>query len=519
MSGILLPGQENKPASDIKIEVPGGFTTRRRGEDRPAEEKPAESPTPSPTEPAEPPTPEAPPPAGRGQPALDLLFPPAPVQIRCPSCGTTYGLPLFTIIDLGVNPELKGPLLGGQIHVAHCPNCGAGGPLSAPLLVHEPAHEFLGVFAPMQQSLDVQQQKAIGDLTQTLMRKLPQEARKGYMLQPKQYSDWNRFMEQLWGFEGVTPEMLRRQRNQGELLQRLVGLVNDPKALDLVLQQRGADLVDRDFFAMLDRFIMVAGGQGQETQPLLQLRNLLLDRTDAGRQIKARQDRVRAILQGLGANTTREQVLDTILNTWQEADGAELIGSLVVAVAPILDYQFLMLVSERLEATTNEAERGRLEELRNMIVAVQEQQAQSQQAMVQQMQQVLQHVLQAPDTAAALREMADYIDESFLAVLAANIQTAQRKNSHAAARRLQQVYDQAVAMIQESLPDEMRLVNELLSAPDKATLTKLLQDNRPKLNREFIASLKVLETDMRDAGRTEVADRLKSLRAQVQLMA
>ncbi len=519
MSGILLPGQENKPASDIKIEVPGGFTTRRRGEDTPAEEKPVESPTPPPTEPAEPPTPEAPPPAGRGQPALDLLFPPAPVQIRCPSCGTTYGLPLFTIIDLGVNPELKGALLGGQIHMAQCPNCGAGGPLSAPLLVHEPAHEFLGVFAPMQQSLDVQQQKAIGDLTQTLMRKLPQEARKGYMLQPKQYSDWNRFMEQLWGFEGVTPEMLRRQRNQGELLQRLVGLVNDPKALDLVLQQRGADLVDRDFFAMLDRFIMVAGGQGQETQPLLQLRNLLLDRTDAGRQIKARQDRVRAILQGLGANTTREQVLDTILNTWQEADGAELIGSLVVAVAPILDYQFLMLVSERLEASTNETERSRLEELRNMIVAVQEQQAQSQQAMVQQVQQVLQQVLQAPDTAVALREMADYIDESFLAVLAANIQTAQRKNSHAAARRLQQVYDQAVAMIQESLPDEMRLVNELLSAPDKAALTKLLQDNRPRLNREFIASLKVLETDMRDAGRTEVADRLKSLRAQIQLMA
>ncbi|MCL4862390.1 MAG: hypothetical protein KJZ93_23440, partial [Caldilineaceae bacterium] len=156
---------------------------------------------------------------------------------------------------------------------------------------------------------------------------------------------------------------------------------------------------------------------------------------------------------------------------------------------------------------------------RNMIVAVQEQQAQSQQAMVQQVQQVLQQVLQAPDTAVALREMADYIDESFLAVLAANIQTAQRKNSHAAARRLQQVYDQAVAMIQESLPDEMRLVNELLSAPDKAALTKLLQDNRPRLNREFIASLKVLETDMRDAGRTEVADRLKSLRAQIQLMA
>ncbi|HMN28413.1 MAG TPA: hypothetical protein PKE45_09690, partial [Caldilineaceae bacterium] len=75
---------------------------------------------------------------------------------------------------------------------------------------------------------------------------------------------------------------------------------------------------------------------------------------------------------------------------------------------------------------------------------------------------------------------------------------------------MQQIYDQALAIVQESLPDEMRLVNDLLNAPDKAALTKLLQENRSKLNKEFVSSLKVLETDMRDAGRSEVADRLKS---------
>lgn len=42
------------------------------------------------------------------------------------------------------------------------------------------------------------------------MRKLITEARKGYMLQPKQFMDWQRFMEQMWEFEGVTAEMLRR---------------------------------------------------------------------------------------------------------------------------------------------------------------------------------------------------------------------------------------------------------------------------------------------------------------------
>lgn len=525
MSGILLPGQENKPSSDIKIELPSGYSTRRREEEKVAESLPEETKA-QPEQPAAPEqaataeAPTAPPAARRGQPALDFRFPPSPVQIRCPNCGTAYNLALFSIVDLGANPELRGALLSGQIHVAVCPNCGAGGPLSAPLLIHDPQHEFLGVFAPSQgQNFDVQQQKAIGDLTRKLMRELPQSDRKGYMLSPKQFSDWNRLMEILWGFEGVTPEMLRRQRNQSELLQKLVGLANDRKALEMVLQQnRGAELVDRDFFAMLDRFIMVAGGQGQNTEPLMNLRNQLLETTDAGREIKKRQEKVRGILQSLGANTTREQVLDLLLKTWQEEEGEELVASLAMAVAPLLDYQFLMLVSQRLENNRSEEEKANLTELRDLILTIQEQQKQSQQAMVQQVQQILQQVLQAPDMKAALQEYRDYIDEGFLAVVAANIQNAQRNKSTAAARRLQQVYDVAVALVQENLPEEMRLVNELLSAPDKATLTRLLQEHRPQLNKEFVASLKVLETDMRDAGRNDVADRLKSLRAQISLM-
>jgi hypothetical protein len=504
----------------VKIELPGGFSSRRKEEAQKVSEPPAEVDSPAPDTGAPPPATGAKPTANRGQ-AVDFLFPPTPVQIRCPNCGKPYTAPLFSIIDLGVNPELKMPLLGGQINVASCPNCGAGGPLGAPLLIHDPDHQFLGVFVPPGQggNLDVQQQKAIGDLTQTLMRKLPQEARKGYLLQPKQFMDWNRLMEQLWQFEGVTPEMLRRQRSQGELLQRLVGLSNDRKALELALQQnRGAELVDRDFFAMLDRLIVMSGAQGQGNEPLLQLRNQLLELTEAGRQVKARQDKVRTILQGLGAKTTREELLDTLLRVWNDEEGREIVGALAMAVAPLLDYQFLMLVSQRIESTADEVERKQLEELRQLIVAIQEQQTQSQQAIVQQVQQVLQAVLQAPDIAAALREYADYIDEAFLSVLAANIQAARRNNSAGAAKRLQQVYDQALSMLQENMPPEMRLVNELLSAPDKATLSRLLQQNRDKLNKEFVASLKMLETDMRDAERNEVADRIKSLRAQISLM-
>ena len=364
----------------------------------------------------------------------------------------------------------------------------------------------------------MQQQKAIGDLTQTLMRKLPTEARKGYMLQPKQFNDWQRFMEKMWEFEGITPEMMRRQRNQSELLQRLAGLADDRKAVEMVLQ-RSADLIDRDFFALLDRLLMVASNQGQQgADSLLRLRTQLLEITPAGQKIKQLQDKVRAILGTLTAKTTREELLSKILAAWQEEEGREIVGGLLASVAPMLDYQFLMLVSQQIESSTDPEERARLEELRQLMMSMQEQQTQSRQAVAQQVQQILQEVLQASDPEAKLREFAEYIDETFLSVLAANIQAAQRNNSMAAARRLQKVYEQAMVVVQESMPPQMQLLNQLLTAPDKATLNQLLQEHRDLLTREFVETLKELEGQMRQSNRQEIGDRIKSLRAQISLM-
>jgi hypothetical protein len=524
MSGILLPGQNPQPQSQGSgIELPKGFS-RRREEKR--EEKREEAPSAAPEAATPPPAgerPAAPPRAPQqGQPRLELLFPPRAVQVQCPSCGTPYQVPLFSIIDLGVNPELKGALLSGQINMASCPNCGMGGPLNVPLLVHEPAHQFLGVFAPPAQrnSDNLQTQKAIGDLTQTLMRKLPNEARKGYMLQPKQFMDWQRFLEQIWEFEGVTPEMLRRQRSQSELVQRLASLANDPKALNMALE-RGSDLIDKEFFALLDRVLMMTSQQGQQAavQSLLNVRNQLLETTPAGQEIKRIQDKVRAIASTLTRETTREQLLDKILAAWQDEDGEDVANGLISAVMPMLDYQFLMVVSGRLESTEDPQQKEQLESLRETILAMQEQQQAVQQQMAQQMQAILQDVLQAPDITEKLREYTDILDESFLSLLAANIQAAQRNNSTAAARRLQQVYDAAVTILQEQMPDEMRLLNELVAAPDKATVSQLLSENRAKLTPEFLASMQSIENELRAGGRKEIADRLKSLRGQIALMA
>ena len=303
MSGILLPGQEREPSSEGKIELPKGYASSRGGSPKAAPDVAPETPSHSSA-------------AQEGESAGEqqggLLFPPRGAQISCPACGNSYVVPVFSIIDLGVNPELKGPLLSGQVNVAVCQTCGAGGPLGAPLMVHDPENEFLGAYVPAEVVTDdLHRQKAIGDLTQTLLRKIPPESRRGYMLQAQQFMDWQRFTERLWEFEGVTPAMLKRQRDQSTLLQSLVGLSGDDGALGIAIE-RGRDLIDREFFGLLDQLVLMTRTQGQaeESQQLVTLRQKLIETTEAGREVKARQEKIQKIVAQIQPDTSREQLLD-----------------------------------------------------------------------------------------------------------------------------------------------------------------------------------------------------------------
>lgn len=533
MSGILLPGQDKQPDSEQegKIELPKGFT-RPKKEEAPKQEAPSQSEAPAsgaaPAGPA--PTPGTPQPgtpqagAQRRSPGQDLLFPPRGAQIQCPACGTPYTVAVFSILDLGANPELRGALLSGQINMGVCPSCGAGGSLGAPLLVHDPENDFLGVYMPMEGGRnDMERQRIIGELTQTLMRKIPSEKRRGYMLQPTQFMDWQRFMEKMWGFEGVTPEMLRRQRDQSALLQNLMGIATDPKAVEMAIG-RNPGLIDRDFFSMLDQIVMMARSQGQAEQlaPLMKLRQTLLDTTPAGQEVKQQQEKIRGLLAKITPEMGRGELVDLILDAWQGDDGEHIVGSVAVGAAGLFDYEFLMALNDKVGQISEPAAREKAEELRDFLVEIQQQlvarQQDSQQAMAQQAQALLQEVLGATNIEETLRENMEVLDENFLALIAANMQQAERSKATGAARRLRTIYEKALAILQENLPDDLRLLNQLISAPDEAALRTLLKENRPKLTREFVESLKPIEEEMRQNDRKEIADRIKSVRAQITLM-
>jgi len=211
------------------------------------------------------------------------------------------------------------------------------------------------------------------------MRDLPTEARKGYLLQPQQFFDWGRLIEVLWGFEGVTPEMLRRNADQRAQLQNLLKLVNDDSALKIGIERSG-DLIDRDFFTMLEQMVMMMSQQGQQqaAQGLLVLREKLLEMTPAGAEVKQLQERAQAVLEKISTLTSHADLASLLIDTWNEEDGEAIVGSVAVAAAPALDYQFLMVLTERMDAAKDDDERASLEDLRDLIVQIQAEQQQSQ---------------------------------------------------------------------------------------------------------------------------------------------
>lgn len=524
MTEIWTPGSPPPSQPAGGIELPKGFSTsRRKEEEQPESTTKDQSPEQSAAqeETAAPATDSVQEGEQSQQPELDLLFPPAGVQVNCPGCGVSYTAAVFTIVDFGANPELKPMVLGGQINTAVCNACGAGGPLSVPLMVHDPEHEFLGVVIPGQARIDdMQLQKTIGDMSHALMGRLPSDQRRGYMLQPQQFFEWDSLMEKIWGFEGVTPEMLRRRREQSELIGSLIRLGNDEAAMQMVVE-RNKGLVDSSFFVLLSQVInaLSAEGQSEQLDAILNLRKSLMETTEAGQELRALEERVQEALGKIGPGTTRDELLSLLMDYWLEGESGEAIASAVLsAAAQLTDYQFLLGLADRLENSDDPEERSALIAIRERVVEIGEQRSQSQQMAAQQVQAVLQKVLQAQDTDAALQENADQIDEMFLAVLASNIQQAEQSKATFAAQRLRMIYQKAVAIVEERLPPELRLLNRLLAAPDEGTLRRLLQQNRADLSQEFVDALKTLEQRFNGEGNTALANRVKSIRGQVALL-
>ena len=81
------------------------------------------------------------------------------------------------------------------------------------MLFHDPDHEMFMVHVPQELNLNqMQREQTIGQLTKQVMDEMPAEERRAYMFQPQIMMNWQTFMEKVLETEGITPEMIARQK-------------------------------------------------------------------------------------------------------------------------------------------------------------------------------------------------------------------------------------------------------------------------------------------------------------------
>jgi hypothetical protein len=412
---------------------------------------------------------------------------------------------VFTVIDVGVQPELKNYLLAGQLNVAVCPNCGTPAMIAAPLIYHDPAKQLFLIHFPQQlNARPEEQERFIGDATSLIMRELPADAPKGYLLAPRRFLTLNSLLDTVLEADGISREVIEAQRARVELISRMADAFEqgEQQLAAAVAQNKAA--LDYEFFATLTAFADASaqGGRDESAQLLEDLREKLIELT------------------GFDASTLEqpgEQYddldVDEAIQRLADAPEAEL-EQTIAELRPAIDYDFFETWTSRIDAATQAGDSATAERLtarRATILETVERMDKQAQEMFEAGASVLEQILAAPDTAAALREHADKLDEAFLLVLQANAAAAERMSNTQAVARLAEIERLAIEIAQESLTPEERFINELLSAEKPQDATKLLRQNPRMITADFVKRLNELADQMEGDSRKPLGERLRQL--------
>ena len=412
-------------------------------------------------------------------------------RIACPNCQNQFQVPVEQVIDVRADPGAKGRVLNGLVNMAICPHCGMGGALSLPFLYHDPERELAFVYMPMEAGrTDVERQQAIGKLTTEVMNSLPSEERKGYLLQPQVFFSMENLLNKLLELEGITPEMIEAQRAKVALLQQMVGAESD-EALEALIKEN-EESVDDEFFSLLAINLRITQSAGQEAglEKLMAVREKLFEMTEVGQKVKAREDLVKA----LQADPSRE----TLLNLLIEASDEEVREVLLMVGRQLVDYLFFQKLTARIDAASGAAEKKRLTALRQEVLDVRERLDEEERAMLEQRAALLRDLLLSSDPENLARRRMAEIDQSFMALLVAEMQEAQEEGNEEAVKSLQAVWEILMRLSEESLPPVVRLLNRLMAVEDGGNIDKLLEVNRALVTPQFVEMLEQAQAGMQE---------------------
>lgn len=408
----------------------------------------------------------------------------AKTQISCPRCRQPVVAEVEQLFDVNVDPQAKQRFLSGNANRVRCRNCGYDGVYPTPLVYHDSEKELLLTYFPPELGLPVnEQEKLIGPMITRVLNNLPPEKRKAYLFRPQNMFTLQTMLEKVLEADGITKDMLEAQQRRLNLLQRLASTPAEQRAE--VIQQEEAQ-IDEAFFNLLNRLIEVTMAQGdqQSAQVLGLLMQDLLDHTEIGRQVKNQaleeQQALKSLQEANKRGLTRETLLDLLINAPTEARLTALVGM----ARSGMDYNFFQLLTEKIDQTTDEAEKARLTQIREKVLHLTAEIDKAVQKQFTDARALLEKLLAQPDAQKALEENAAAINEPFIEVLNTELQLARQKADLERSTKLQAL----AKAIQEATapPPEVELLNQLVSAETEEQRMAILKENAEMITPQFL---------------------------------
>ena len=406
-------------------------------------------------------------------------------QIQCPNCKSPIQAQIQQLIDVGQDPSAKARLLSGSINHIQCGVCGFDGAVGTPIVYHDPQHELLLTYVPLEASMPKdEQERIIGQLIKHVSDRLPPEERKGYLFQPQTILTLQGLIERVLEADGITKEEIDAQRATMRLFEEMLTTPDDQ--IETFVLEHDAEL-NAQFFQIAGLALQSTGDR-QTTEAMGARLEKIIEFSTFGQKLKAQEEALKDATESLQSlseeGITREALLDLLV----DAPDENRVVALVNLIRPAMDYNFFQLLTERIDQAEGE-EKEQLSALRQQILEITEELDRVQEVRAAQAASLLKALLEADDLDQAILQAMPVIDELFLGILKANQQAAEERNDEDLAKSLANIEERIRSIAQDSMPEGFRLAQQILETEDEEAALAILEQNKEAIDDNLLNAL------------------------------
>ncbi len=432
---------------------------------------------------------------------------------NCPRCKTRVNVDFQQVFDTNTDPEAKNKFLSRGYNLILCPTCGYQGAMATPLVYHDADKELLLTYFPAELGMPVnEQEKMIGPLITGIVNALPNEKKKAYLFRPQTMLTLDTMYEKVLEADGITKEMIQEQQKKLNFLQRLMGLTDEGR---VSLLQQEEDQVDESLFAILSQLAQASMSQGdtKTAEQLVDVQKDLLEHTKIGQAMKKSVEETQAAIKEIQELSQKGLTREDLLQLLIDAPSKIRLQTLVSMARPAMDYVFFQTLTEKLEQSEG-VEKRALIELRDKLVTMTREIDQALQKRTEETSVLLNELMEAPDTAKALEDNLDKVDDFFVEFVQAELQQARKTSDLDRVGKLEKV----IVALQKytAPPPEVQFIEMLLGQEKEEDVEKLLEENLEVITPEFLQLFNQLITQSESQKQpAEMIDLLKKRYKQV----